>query len=251
MLDDSTRYGTWAAVDYTTHTYSRYEYSSAVDTAKKNLEAFKAFTTMDVTPVRRALDVGTATCRYPRMLAALGVWSVGVDICAAGYSIIRAAGSQFARFLKASGECLPFGDQQFDLITMMMGTLNHVGYVARRRLILEAFRLLKARGQLIISIWDTSCDHQSFLTIYDAPERHALSLLPCEPDQVEALGRTCGFNLVESSGFCYLPDESLSLVAILSDTPAGLQALAAADRPIGPHVGTAAQMWLIRFEKCE
>jgi SAM-dependent methyltransferase/tetratricopeptide (TPR) repeat protein len=198
------------AFGYDIATYAQYEHAQPEDTVKKHLEMLNLTAEITLSSVQRSLDIGTATCRYPRFLGSLGVDACGLDIERNGYDFIRRSPEQqkspFRQFVQASGVALPLADDSFDLVTCMMGTVNHLSSNERRLLFREAYRVLVGTGTFAVSVWDCGCPFQGFLTIYGTETKERLRELGVVPDTVCQLADEVGFGPVRITRFACFPD---------------------------------------------
>jgi len=104
----------------------------------------------------RVLDLGCGTGVLTRMIAdqlktEAGGVSVGIDAAA---KIIRIAdmkrGSETCRFEVVAAESLPFEDASFDAVVSSL-FFHHVPLDLKEKALLEAFRVLRLGGRLIIA----------------------------------------------------------------------------------------------------
>jgi ubiquinone/menaquinone biosynthesis C-methylase UbiE len=103
-------------------------------------------------PARRALDVGTGSGRYVRVLAASSARVVGIDLSTAMLKRSRAAAPEFA-WLRADASRLPFRRNAFDVVnaSLMVGDVERLDEWAA-----EMARVLAIGGHLVYSDFHTS-----------------------------------------------------------------------------------------------
>ncbi|MGW2651052.1 methyltransferase domain-containing protein [Streptomyces sp. NPDC001393] len=204
--------------------YRNFDATSAADSAKKLLEMVGIFSAVDIGAVRRSLDIGSGTLRYPKALAACGVESVGIDLSTAG---VRGMPREAAkRFVCADGTRLPFREGVFDLVTCAMGTIDHLPPALRAPFFAEVWRVLTPGGVAAVGAWDPRCPHLTFLEMYSAAERDELRNLLVLPDDLVALAGRQGFRDVTALPFAMFPDWVAAGAGLDTDTPAWLRTLA-------------------------
>lgn len=230
---------------YDTSLYSRYEHCPPQDTVKKSLEMVNLVAAIDLSGVGTALDVGTATFRYPRSWERFGIRSAGIDISDEGVRG-RYEGGDRMRFAVADASKLPFRADMFDLVTCMMGTLNHMYPRNRERFVAEALRVVRPGGHLAVSCWDPECAFQTFLSMYSPRESLELrSRLVSRAELRDEMTRA-GFVDVRAVSFCFFPDwvaADLSSSSADATVLARLARLDAAVRARWPR--RAGQMFLL------
>lgn len=102
-------------------------------------------------PAGRVLDVGCGTGALAQRLAERGYAVVGVDPSEGMLEVLRARGPGLDA-VQASGEALPFPDDQFDLV-LTVAALHHVAAPeAVRRTLGEMTRVSKPGGRILV--WD-------------------------------------------------------------------------------------------------
>ena len=186
--------------------YVQFDHTGVHDSAKKRLEMVQLLTAVgDTGAVATSLDVGSGTLRYPQVLDRFGVRSYGIDLSDAG---IRACVDDrwAGRFAVADGTAMPFRDGSFDLVTCMMGTVNHLSAAQRERFLAESFRTLRPGGLLVVSAWDPACRFQTFLSFYSPGEMTQLREQLTEPKVLRAECTAAGFSEVRTTPFCTFPD---------------------------------------------
>jgi SAM-dependent methyltransferase len=138
--------------------------------------------------IRRCLDIGTCTARYPIFLRDAISSSgkiIGIDsnqdcIEFAKANVKVLAGSDKRISIKESDFMSGVNDlgANFDLITCMLGTLAYFGW--QESVLKAALRrmrsLLSASGWLILSNWSAeACERRDLLEIYDAADKRRLA----------------------------------------------------------------------------
>ncbi|WP_051836165.1 class I SAM-dependent methyltransferase [Streptomyces sp. NRRL WC-3742] len=218
---------------YDSSFYHQFDNTAVQDTVKKRLEMVQLLTAVDPTRIGSSLDIGSGTLRYPQVLAGYGVRSVGIDLRDSG---VRACVEPewLRRFVVADGTALPFRDGSFDLITCMMGTVNHLSDAQRLRLFAQARRTLRPGGRLVVSAWDPRCAFQSFLSFYSPMELAQLRGRLTEPSQLAEELRGSGFGEVATTPFCTFPDAQAVGVSVPDEDADTLAALVELD-----HLQTA------------
>lgn len=192
---------------YDPSAYIKYEYSPLEDTCKKHLEMVNFLASVDLAKVQRTLDIGTATCRWPQFLSTAGVVAWGIDISASGFIHMRGRGMAFNSFAVGDGSAIPFPDETFDLVTCMMGTMNHIPAELRPQVLLELNRVLRPGGVVACSVWDTRCSYQSFLTMYSSDERAIFRRQQLDLEELSHLVETSPLGEFSARRFCCFPDQ--------------------------------------------
>lgn len=203
---------------YDVQAYARYEVPTPEDWIKKSLELALFEWLVDVTSIRRSLDIGTATCRYPRYLSRFGADVFGVDISTAGYRYIRPQLAEKVSFVQADARHIPFSNGSFDLVTCMMGTFNHIRVGDRRGVLGEMARVLSPGGKVVISAWDSECEFQGYLSIYSAEEIDLLRRERIDPKGLEPLLSDAGFARVRRMRFNCFADQLVRTLDAASET---------------------------------
>jgi SAM-dependent methyltransferase len=191
--------------EYDAAFYGQFENTAVQDSVKKRLEMIQLLGTVDVAEIGTSLDVGSGTLRYPRVLARHGVRAYGIDL---RDTWIRAnvEDEWKRRFAVADGTALPFRDRCFDLITCMMGTVNHLTAAQRARFFAESLRTLRPGGRLVVSAWDPGCVFQSMLSFYSAAESAELREQLTPREQLAGEIEAAGFAETRVTRFCTFPD---------------------------------------------
>ncbi|MFI5798218.1 methyltransferase domain-containing protein [Streptomyces sp. NPDC051677] len=227
--------------------YVQFDHTGVHDSAKKRLEMVQLLTAVgDVRAVATSLDVGSGTLRYPQVLDRFGVRSYGIDLSDAG---IRACVDDrwAGRFAVADGTAMPFRDASFDLVTCMMGTVNHLSAAQRERFFAESLRTLRPGGLLVVSAWDPACRFQTFLSFYSPGEMAQLRGQLTERTALRSECTAAGFAEVRTTPFCTFPDWLVTGAdAAGTDSADRLAWLAELDRDRAEHDPAApGQMFLL------
>lgn len=152
----------------------------------------------------RHLDLGTCTGRYLRWSRARGVGlCCGVDASADATRFcepLREPGRvviERADFLQP--EALPrLGERHgpFHLVTVMMGTINHVSALDQTRLLQAIGRIMAPSGRLLVSSWRPG---SQVLSLYRESDRRRLTGTPLRPDLRTGLAETLGLRWLGST----------------------------------------------------
>ncbi|WP_432833664.1 methyltransferase domain-containing protein [Dactylosporangium sp. CA-092794] len=196
-------------LQYDSLDYHKYDNSPVEDAAKKHLEAINLLAEVDHRTVTRSLDIGTATCRYPSLLANFGIETHGVDVSREGFDYHRSTGGTFQRFVQGNGAHLPYRSSAFQLLTCMMGTFNHVGDADRSDFLGECRRVLDPQGVAILGLWDPECPHVSYLAMYSDHQRELLRRGAISQASFSALALKVGFAKVKCVPFAMPADGTI------------------------------------------
>ena len=187
--------------------YANYEDGSLEDTVKKHLEMMNVFAVVEKLKLTTSLDIGTATCRYPRTFSKCGINTTGVDISADGYEFLQWAKINYeGDFSIENGASLPYDDESFDLVTCMMGTINHVDDHTQPEVVHNAYRVARTGAVVIFSVWESDCPFQSFLSIYSQFEKDLLFQKSVTSSEIQTLFLDVGLRDVQTIPFCHFPD---------------------------------------------
>lgn len=202
-------------LDYSTETFLKYDYSLPEDEAKKFLETTNLLSLVDMGTVKVALDIGTATARYPSFFAKKGIKSFGIDIeeKAIEYAIKkinREFGDQPNIVnniqLDVGDACdLQYDEDKFDLITCMMGTFAHIDKTNHSDVLQNMFRVLRSGGHTVISTWDVDCEHLSYLSMYSEKQKELIRKNSRHKDELCKLFEVNGFTDVTACSFALFP----------------------------------------------
>ncbi|MER5254181.1 MULTISPECIES: class I SAM-dependent methyltransferase [unclassified Streptomyces] len=230
--------------------YVQFDHTGLHDSIKKRLELVQLLTAVgdavgDVTAVATSLDVGSGTLRYPQVLDRYGVRSYGIDLSDAGIRVC--VDERWARrFAVADGTAMPFREGSFDLVTCMMGTVNHLSAAQRERFLAEAFRTLRPGGLLVVSAWDPACRFQTFLSFYSPAEMAQLRSRLTERELLRAEFTEAGFAEARATPFCTSPDWQVTGAGAAGTNADHLARLVDLDRDRTAHDPTAVgQMFLL------
>ena len=111
---------------------------------------------LKLTPADRVIDLGCGTGVLTRMIAdqlhaEAGGVSVGIDAAAKMIEVAqKKRQSETCRFEVAAAEDLPFEDESFDAVVSSL-FFHHVSLDLKNKSLLEAFRVLRPRGRLVIA----------------------------------------------------------------------------------------------------
>jgi SAM-dependent methyltransferase len=96
------------------------------------------------------LDAGCGSGLFTHMAAKTGAYVMGVDAAPGLLEIARERNPK-SSFLEEDLEALPFGDESFDVV-VGFNSFQYAG--SFENALLEAKRVLKNNGRLVIAIWD-------------------------------------------------------------------------------------------------
>ncbi len=110
---------------------------------------------------KKALDLGCGTGRIALTLAAEGAEVTALDVSPGMLDYLakqarRRRVISRVKCVSASSTAIPADDRTFDIITCF-GLLEHLPDAARRKTLLEAFRVLKRTGRLFVVVNNTKC----------------------------------------------------------------------------------------------
>lgn len=196
-------------LDYDVATYMRYDRSVPEDEAKKSLELVHALECIGrYGPFQASLDIGSATGRYPTILANLGITAFGLDVEpeAVEYAKRKRGNASNPVFRVGDARSLPFEDQRFDLITCMMGTAAHFLAGDLETVLGEIRRCLRPGGIFILSTWDIECAHQTFLSIYSHAQMEEMRRNSPTRQELQALYRKQGLAVVDVRPIGLMPE---------------------------------------------
>ena len=121
---------------------------------KRFTDAEMAFVTTKMTSADDVLDMGCGTGRFTLPLAQHAKKVTGLDASAAMIEQARSKAQQQGLtidFHEADMEQLPFEDQSFDVVVSMLA-LMHIPLASRQKVFLEASRVLRPGGRLLVSV---------------------------------------------------------------------------------------------------
>lgn len=110
----------------------------------------------------RLLDLACGTGRLTAAAMQRGAQVVGVDFAANMLMLARANGVPLVR---GDAECLPFVDRSFDAVAINFG-VHHFPYPLRA--VADARRVLRPRGRLGFTIWESPDVHPVQKIVFDA-----------------------------------------------------------------------------------
>lgn len=198
-----------AGLDYDVAAYMRYDSSVPEDEAKKSLELVHALDCVKRHgPFQHSLDIGTATGRYPSILAGLNVEAFGIDVEPEAIQFARhkVAGRTNPRFELGDARAIPFADATFDLITCMMGTAAHFPGGSIEQIFAELRRCLRPGGILVVSTWDVECPHLTFLSLYSQAQKEEMRRNSLTRSGMQSAARRHGFEVRELIPIGLLPE---------------------------------------------
>ena len=120
---------------------------------KRFTETEQAFLLSKITPSDHVLDMGCGTGRFTIPMAQIVARVTGLDMSAAMLMKAREKADQLGLtidFREGDMAHLPFEDHSFDVIVCMLA-LMHIPLENRQRVFLEASRVLKPGGRMVIS----------------------------------------------------------------------------------------------------
>jgi len=201
-------------VDYGIINYIKYEFASRGDHAKKILEMAVVDEVMGQwkrdtrgTPV--SLDIGCATCRWPKYFSARGFLARDYDVDPEAVRICKSiAGTNDRIEIEQRNilECAP-EDERYTLVTSMMGTFNHIPIERQHAFLDWIHASLKIGGILLFSSWSAGCQYTSYLQFYRSEERRAIRENSRSLDSLESLMKNVGLFPRAIIPFIFLPDE--------------------------------------------
>lgn len=166
-----------AGLEYTIDMFLKYDYSLPEDQLLKALEAVTLFSVIDGASIRRSLDIGTATGRYPALLARRQVEAYGIDHepDALAYAQSKLPpDAEWPKFLEGDALKLTFTESPVDLVTCMMGTFSHIAREEHERALAKFANLLGEGGRLVVSTWDIECDFLTYLSMYSEDQKERI-----------------------------------------------------------------------------
>lgn len=186
---------------------TRYENLSGVDAqiANSEMEVVEAALQSSFAswhrPALTHLDLGTCTGRYLRWSRHRGFGrSVGVDAAPAAIRFCSRSIAEPERIVIEQADFLrpgvlaSLGERYdgFDLVTIMMGTINHVAGRDQPGLLDAIGRVLRVSGRLILSSWRPG---REVLSLYTEAECQQLSGTPLQAGLLTGEAAACGLRL--------------------------------------------------------
>jgi len=95
----------------------------------------------------RVLDLGCGDGRFSRMLAERGAVCIGLDVIDAFVTAATSKAGESERYVRGSGEMLPFVDGSFDLVIAYLSLIDIPDF---RSAIRESARVLRPGGRLVV-----------------------------------------------------------------------------------------------------
>ena len=201
-------------VDYGLINYIRYEYAERSDHAKKVLEMaavdeiLAGVLPADPNADHRSLDIGCATCRWPKYFSARGYKSCGYDIDPEAVRICRAIAEGNPRIEIYEKNILrsPPEENRYSIVTSMMGTFNHIPREQQFSFLDWICKSLVAGGTLLFSTWVAEGPYTTYLKFYNPEERHAIQANCPSAEELRDLIGKADLQLVAMRPFVFLPD---------------------------------------------
>jgi ubiquinone/menaquinone biosynthesis C-methylase UbiE len=163
------------------------------------IEKIKAFLRLE-TPLLQALDVACGTGQSTKALAAITKNVMGLDVSEEMLVYARADNPGIT-FIQSPAESLPFEDDRFDLMTVSLA----FHWFDRKAFLLEASRVLKTRGWLVIYNNNFSAQMKENLEFDGFFKDEYLKRFPNPPRNNQPLSkdtyRALGFETVSSETY--------------------------------------------------
>lgn len=211
--EGSIRQKTKTELGYNIQSYIKYDFLLPEDELKKELERLNTLSVVHgLKDVRKSLDIGAATARWPRTFHSLGMEAYGIDVeeNAIRYSNQKLSREhregEFPKLLIGSGLDIPFDEGEFCIVTCMMGTFSHIEKRNHRTFFSECGRVLRTGGTLIVSTWDLECMHQSYLSMYTLAEKQKIDANSLSRAEMPLVAERCGLKPIDQIPFCMIPD---------------------------------------------
>lgn len=202
---------------YDSTDYLQYDTLPLEDEVKKTLEMinFLSIFSKHQNMIKKSLDIGTATGRYPFVLKQLGVETFGIDKEQNSIDYINQKRKMYnidindSPYLKV-GDVINLVDHYkkntFDLVTCMMGTFAHFDSAKRHAICEQIREVLKPRGILVVSTWDIECEHLSYLSMYSQCQRDLIKKNSLTNNDLKELFEFNGFQTIQYTPFSFLSD---------------------------------------------
>jgi SAM-dependent methyltransferase len=212
IAHDGAAGGTATPLKYEALRYLQYDNGPPEDEAKKHLELRHVRAQLLAYGLYRgrALDIGTASGRYARMLADVGFQVLGVDsnptaidLCRGSSNHTGSASFRVADFLRD-----PITGP-FDLIVSGMGTFNHITKDLHPWFLERAASFLSPGGLLLFSSWNPESRHTQYLQFYNRTERERLRSNSRPGMDTQMLLDRVGLSSSKVIPFCFLWDANL------------------------------------------
>jgi len=194
--------------------YIKYEYPSRADKVKKSLEhkVVKDYLNKEFTfPVvaKTSLDIGCATCRYPKFFSKLGFQSVGYDISEESIKICTKIAEKENLNITAYNKNILAEEADYstyDVLTCMMGTFNHFPKDTHKLFLNWVYESLKKEGIFIFSSWNKDSDYLNYLHFYNLEHKKFLENNSYTFKTLSLLLKDARFTIKLISPIVYLPD---------------------------------------------
>lgn len=187
----------------------------------------KIIDNIKLTQTSSILDVGCGTGVFLSLIKQSNCSITGIDISQNAIDIAR-QDLPGGVFEQGEMEHLPFADSTFDLVTgNNCFQFTNDPFKAMK----EAFRVLKLKGKLIISLWGNpyECESFSYFRVFNSfanqQDDFSIPFNLSAPEKVESLLMEAGFEVQKRAKVVcarYYPDLQTALKGILSSGPAKL-----------------------------
>jgi 2-polyprenyl-3-methyl-5-hydroxy-6-metoxy-1,4-benzoquinol methylase len=198
-------------IRYERVTYEKYDSSNCHDEAKKTLEKHLVASTLEALCITSgtSLDIGCATGRYPLWFAENGYDAVGFDIDPHSIRICqqKSDGIHNAKFERRNLLEGTLPEQRFNVVTCMMGTLNHIPLGRQPLFFRRVFEVMEDQSAFLVSSWNPRSYYVELLDFYPRAEREQLLANARPAAEMRSLLMASGFRDVEIIPFGLLPND--------------------------------------------
>ena len=156
-------------------------------------------------PGRKLLDLGCGPGHLCNEAFEKGAEVIGADL---SNNMIEIAKKNYPNisFQSQDAECLSFGDETFDVVTLNY-LLLHVP--DQKKVLLEVRRVLKKGGLLIFTLWKEPPESPALKLIFDGIKSYAdTSLIPAADDIFQFSRKVTAEKFFETSGFSHFNTET-------------------------------------------
>ena len=205
------------SIFYSIIDYLKYEYSCVSDFSKKilEIEIVENYINSTITKIFsdfskcKTLDIGCATCRYPKYFYKKGFEAHGYDVNETIIELFQEiVGDQISiRCKNILSEKPEFNT--YDIITCMMGTFNHIEDDRRDKFANWVSSSLTENGVFICSLWNPQHYRKNFLSVYNKEERQYIKNNLLYQAELERLFEKFNLILDKVEFFCLLDDNLL------------------------------------------